>query len=83
MLFRDFYTMFEKFVKINRWQIVQHKIDFIEFIIKVKPNENILDNELIFEIYSRLPKSIEIKITRDQYFVQKKEGKINPFISYL
>lgn len=79
----NFYTMFEKFAKISRWQIVQHRINFIEFIVKIKDNENLHDDELILEINSRLPKSIEIKITRNEYFVQKNEGKINPFISFL
>ena len=79
----NFYTMFELFNAINRWQIIQHDLNNIEFIIKVKMNETILDEQLIAEIYKRLPKSINIKISRDKYFVQKNEGKINPFISYL
>lgn len=79
----NFYTMFESFNTINRWQIIQHDLNNIEFIIKVKMNETILDEQLIAEIYKRLPKSINIKISRDEYFVQKNEGKINPFISYI
>lgn len=79
----NFYTMFESFNAINRWQIIQHDLNNIEFIIKVKMNETILDEHLIAEIYKRLPKSINIKISRDKYFVQKNEGKINPFISYI
>jgi hypothetical protein len=46
-------------------------------------NETVLDVQLVAEIYKRLPKSINIKISRDKYFVQKNEGKINPFISYI
>ena len=75
--------MFESFNAINRWQIIQHDLNNIEFIIKVKMNETILDEQLIVEIYKRLPKSINIKISRDKYFVQKNEGKINPFTSYI
>lgn len=79
----NFYTMFEKFSKITRWQIIQHRINYIEFLIKVESNEIFLDDELKLEINSRLPKSVEIKITINDYFIQKSEGKINPFISYL
>jgi phenylacetate-CoA ligase len=79
----NFYTMFESFDKITKWQIVQHDLKNIEFIIKVKMNETVSEEQLIEEIYKRLPKSIEVKISRDKYFIQKNEGKINPFISYL
>lgn len=79
----NFYTMFESFDKITRWQIIQHNLNEIEFIIKVKPENEISDNSLKIEIYKRLPQSVNITINREKYFIQKNEGKINPFISYI
>ena len=79
----NFYTMFEHFTKIDRWQIVQHHLGKIEFIIKIKNGELITDEELLVEISKRLPESINIVISRDKYFLQKNEGKINPFITFI
>lgn len=79
----NFYTMFESFDKISRWQIIQHSLNEIEFIVKIKPENEISDDLLKMEIYKRLPKSVNIMINRDKYFIQKNEGKINPFISFI
>ncbi len=75
--------MFESFQDISRWQIIQPKLDHIEFIIHAKTFTEDRISLLTGFIYERLPKSIHIEISVGKYFVQKNEGKINPFISFL
>lgn len=79
----NFYTMFESFQDIARWQIVQHQLNRIEFILQA-PNIKAERIETLRKaIYTRLPQSIKVEISLDKYFIQKNEGKINPFISML
>jgi phenylacetate-CoA ligase len=79
----NFYTMFETFQDVSRWQIVQHRLDFIEFIVKTPHLAPERIEKLRHDIYERLPQSIEIKISINKDFVQKGEGKINTVMSFL
>lgn len=79
----NFYTMFEAFQEIDRWQIVQHNLKSIEFIIK---SDTITQDRISFLldcIYKRLNLNIEVNISLNKPFVYKGEGKINAYISYL
>ena len=78
----NFYTMFDKFLQIKQWQIIQENIDNIRFIIKVEKKISKKDySNLENEIYKRLRKEIKCKIDLKSEFIQKTEGKIPPFIS--
>ncbi len=79
----NFYTMFETFQDVSRWQIVQHRLDFIEFIVKTPYLAPERIEQLRHAIYDRLPKSIEVDISINKDFVQKGEGKINTVMSFL
>jgi phenylacetate-CoA ligase len=77
----NFYTMFEHFQEIDRWQIVQRSFTEIEFIFS---SQNISDQRLIDlkqEIKKRLNSNILVVISPNGKFIQKNEGKINPFVS--
>lgn len=79
----NFYTMFEKFQDVEKWQIIQKSLEQLEVIIK----SDVITTERIEELrksfYLRLPETMEIDINLNQPFVQKYEGKINTFISML
>ena len=77
----NFYTLFENFPEIIQWQIIQRNLDLIEVIIKsfdILP-ETLTNIEV--QLKKRLPIEIKVKINTTGNFVQKNEGKINPFIS--
>jgi phenylacetate-CoA ligase len=79
----NFYTMFEAFQDVVRWQIVQRELNHIEFILQA-PNLKPERIEILrTAIYTRLPASIRVDIYLDKYFIQKNEGKITPFISMI
>ncbi len=79
----NFYTMFEYFQELDRWQIIQHSLSEIEFIIKSKSISNERIEELRQSISTRLNSNMEVKISLNRKFVQKSEGKTNSFISNL
>lgn len=79
----NFYTMFEAFQDVARWQIVQHQLNHIEFILQAPNLKQERIETLRKAIYTRLPQSIQVDIHLDKYFIQKNEGKINPFVSMI
>jgi phenylacetate-CoA ligase len=79
----NFYTMFEHFQEIDRWQIVQRSINEIEFIFSSKSITDKRIYDLEQEIKRRLNTNISIIISQNSSFIQKHEGKINSFISLL
>lgn len=79
----NFYTMLEYFQEIERWQMVQRSLTEIEFIFTSKDISNQRIENLKLEINKRLNGKMIIIITPNGTFVQKHEGKINPFISLI
>ncbi len=79
----NFYTMLEHFQEIERWQMVQRTLTEIEFIFTSKDISNQRIDNLKQEINKRLYGKMIIIISLNGSFVQKNEGKINPFISFL
>jgi phenylacetate-CoA ligase len=79
----NFYTMFEHFQEIDRWQIVQRSIYEIEFIFSSKIITDQRISDLVQEIKRRLNTNMSIIISQNSSFIQKNEGKINSFISLL
>lgn len=79
----NFYTMFEYFQELDRWQIIQHSISEIEFIIKSNSISQDRIEELRQSILSRLNSKMVVRISLNGEFVQKSEGKTNSFISNL
>jgi phenylacetate-CoA ligase len=79
----NFYTMFENFQEIERWQIVQLSLTEIDFIIRTDQISSERINALEMEIYRRLNHSVKVNIHVNGVFIQKNEGKINSFLSLL
>lgn len=79
----NFYTMLEHFQEIDRWQIVQKSLTEIELVFS---SRNITDKRTIDleqEIRKRLNDKMCVTISKNGNFIQKSEGKLNPFISLL
>lgn len=79
----NFYTMFEDFQELERWQIVQQSLTEIDFRVQ---GEQLSAERLIVlekEIKRRLNDSMRVNIQVNAEFVKKGEGKINSFISLL
>jgi phenylacetate-CoA ligase len=79
----NFYTMFEKFQNISKWQIVQHKIDFVEIIIH---SDNISEsdiNEIKIGLDQRISSSVTKEISINKPFIKVNEGKQNVFLSLI
>lgn len=79
----NFYTMFEDFQELERWQIVQQSLTEIDFRVH---GEQLSAERLIVlekEIKRRLNDSMRVNIQVNAEFVKKGEGKINSFISLL
>lgn len=77
----NFYTMFEEFQDIEKWQIIQKSLDELEVIVKsdiISPDRM---KELRQKFYLRIPRTMALEIKLNQNFIQKNEGKINAFIS--
>ena len=79
----NFYTMFEVFQSIERWQIIQHELDRIEVRVKCSAFTNELKAALEKELRERLPTSVSVELHNNIPFVKKHEGKLNTFISLL
>lgn len=79
----NFYTMLEHFQEIDRWQIVQQSLNEIEFIVSSQKMTTERISYLEQEIKKRLNSKMVIIISLNGNFIQKNEGKINPFISLL
>lgn len=77
----NFYTLFESFQEVIKWQIIQKKVHGIEVRITFESLNEKRKEELISGFYKRLPKDFEIRLIENEGFVQKNEGKINAFIS--
>jgi phenylacetate-CoA ligase len=79
----NFYTMFEDFQELERWQIVQQSLTEIDFRVQ---GEELSAERLIVlekEIKRRLNDSMRVNIQVNVEFVKKGEGKTNSFISLL
>jgi phenylacetate-CoA ligase len=79
----NFYTMLEHFQEIDRWQIVQRSLTEIEFILSSRNITNDRISNLKNEINKRLGVNFNLVISLNCKFIQKGEGKINPFVSFL
>jgi phenylacetate-CoA ligase len=79
----NFYTMFEDFQELERWQIVQQSLTEIDFKVQ---GEQLSAERLIAlekEIKRRLSDSMKVNIQVNAEFIKKGEGKTNSFISLL
>ena len=78
----NFYTMFDKYLDIDRWQLVQKRHNVFEVYLKMAPAayEKIVE-DMDLELKKRLAQNVEISYLLNQPFKQVYEGKINPFIS--
>jgi phenylacetate-CoA ligase len=79
----NFYTMFEDFQELERWQIVQQSLTEIDFKIQ---GGNLSAERLIAlekEIKRRLSDTMKVNIQVNAEFIKKSEGKTNSFISLL
>lgn len=77
----NFYTLFENFNEILKWQMVQKSLFLIEIILLTDHISSFRLKELKSNLCKRLCDDIEIKFSINGSFVKKNEGKINPFIS--
>jgi phenylacetate-CoA ligase len=77
----NFYTMFEKFQEIDRWQIIQETENKITFNIHAKEFPQNRIEELNKEIKRRINDDSNTTIVLNKPLIQKYEGKIPPFIS--
>ena len=79
----NFYTLFESYQKINRWQIIQHKINLIEVIISTEDlTQKEMDN-IKNDLGQRIPESVEVLLSFNKPFLKINEGKQNVFLSYI
>ena len=74
----NFYTMFDEYLNIKKWQIVQEK-HLIKFIILSKNFEKNQMNSLKMNIEKRLRGLIDYKIIKNGSFYKTGEGKIPTF----
>ncbi len=79
----NFYTMMEHYQEIQRWQIVQRSLNQIEIILASHSitKERVLSLEQ--DLKRRLTDKMSIIISQNGKFIQKNEGKINPFVSMI
>lgn len=79
----NFYTLFESYQRINRWQIIQHKINFLEVIIST---EELTQNEIgniKKDLRQRIPESVEVLLSINKAFLKINEGKQNVFLTFI
>lgn len=79
----NFYTMLEHFQEIDRWQIVQKSLTDIELIFSSRNITEQRINDLEQEFRKRLNDKMSVTLYKNGNFIQKNEGKYNPFISLL
>lgn len=79
----NFYTMLEHFQEIDRWQIVQKSLTEIELVFSSRNITDKRTNDLEQEIRKRLNDKMSVTLSKNGNFIQKSEGKFNPFISLL
>jgi len=77
----NFYTMFDEFLEINKWQIIQGSDYKIQFLLDTLELNNRRLKELETEIKKRLPNTIKTSILKNKIFIKTGEGKEPPFIS--
>lgn len=79
----NFYTMFEKILSVNRWQIIQRDINHIEVVVESEklPESDYL--EIIHGLEQRLPNSIKTQISLNGSFIKINDGKVNAFVSLI
>ncbi len=77
----NFYTMFEYYMEIEQWQIVQKSLK--EIVINIRANGNLLElkKNILNDFQKRVPKSITLSVRFNLGFVTKNEGKIPTFIN--
>lgn len=79
----NFYTMFEGFLKIKKWQIIQREINTIEVIVHSDEAPESFLPELEAALRQRIPTSMHINIKINKQFVRVNEGKLNTFLTFL
>jgi len=79
----NFYTMFEDFQELERWQIVQRSLTELDFNVRTPHLSDERRAALEQAIKRRLNESMTVNINVNVDFIQKNEGKINSFISLL
>jgi phenylacetate-CoA ligase len=77
----NFYTLFEHFAEVSRWQMVQKSFTLIKIILLTDNISISRLDELKGELGKRLSVDIEVEFLINEQFVMKNEGKINPFVS--
>jgi phenylacetate-CoA ligase len=79
----NFYTMFEKILSVNRWQIIQRDLNYVEVVVESEklPDSDYL--EIVNGLEQRLPNSIKTKISLNGSFIKINEGKVNAFVSLI
>jgi phenylacetate-CoA ligase len=77
----NFYTMFEYFLEIKKWQIIQENITDITVNVLTDNISDELENKIFQGMGKRLPDSIKIKVNWNSDLEKKGEGKIPVFIS--
>ena len=73
--------MLEHFQEIDRWQIVQKSLTEIELVFSSRNITEKRTNDLEQEIRKRLNDKMSVTLFKNGNFIQKGEGKFNPFIS--
>ncbi len=79
----NFYTLFESYQRINRWQIIQHKINSIEVIISAVDLTQTETDNIKNDLAQRIPDSVEVILSFNKPFIKINEGKQNVFLSYI
>ena len=73
--------MFEYFLEIKKWQIIQENITDITVNVLSDNISDELENKIFQGMGKRLPDSIKIKVNWNPDLEKKGEGKIPVFIS--
>lgn len=77
----NFYTLFESYQDVIKWQIIQEAVDKIEVRVLTESLSDDRLKQLRVDFCKRLPDSMSLEIKLNEPLIQKYEGKINPFIS--
>jgi phenylacetate-CoA ligase len=79
----NFYTMFEVFQEVEKWQIVQHTAYYVEVRVRAEGLARTQMQNIESGMKARLPPSMQIEVKINEPFIQKHEGKLNTFVSLI
>jgi phenylacetate-CoA ligase len=77
----NFYTMFNKYLDIKAFQIIQHSLDLIEIRIQSERFSKTLQEQVERELVERIGSSVKLEFTTSVPFEQTREGKKRVIIS--